>query len=387
MKRLLIILMLAALVVPMSAQEAWTGTFATAPEFTGRGDMPQHSSLSGNTIRQIVKVTTAGKQLRVQLSNEFSDTPVEINGVYIALAKDTSDIDLKTVKWLKFAGKKNVSIPARQALYCDAFSYNLPKLTRLAVTICYGKNTPEHMTSHRGSRTNSYIAKGNVKPGKKYVTIEKLAHWYNIARIEVKAQKPAIAILGNSITDGRGSTTDAQNRWPDFMAEALNGEVGVLNLGIVGNCVVEGGLSEPALKRFDRDILGQNNVDKLIIFEGTNDIGTCGGNYEKKAKQVIDAYKVLIDKAHAKGIKVYGGTITPTKGNGWYSFFHEAMRQTINEWIRKPGNFDGIVDFDELVRDEKDPQKLIKEYSEDWLHLNPKGYEVMGKFAAKKISE
>lgn len=141
MKRLLIILMLAALVVPMSAQEAWTGTFATAPEFTGRGDMPQHSSLSGNTIRQIVKVTTAGKQLRVQLSNEFSDTPVEINGVYIALAKDTSDIDLKTVKWLKFAGKKNVSIPARQALYSDAFSYNLPKLTRLAVTICYGKNT------------------------------------------------------------------------------------------------------------------------------------------------------------------------------------------------------------------------------------------------------
>jgi lysophospholipase L1-like esterase len=201
----------------------------------------------------------------------------------------------------------------------------------------------------------------------------------------VKAKKPAIAILGNSITDGRGSTTDAQNRWPDFMAEALDGEVGILNLGIGGNCVVEGGLSEPALKRFDRDILGQNNIDKLIIFEGTNDIGTCGGAYEKKAQQVIDAYKILIEKAHAKGIKVYGGTITPTKGNGWYSFFHEAMRQTINEWIRKPGNFDGIVDFDELVRDAKDPQQLIKEYSDDWLHLNPKGYEVMGKYAAKVV--
>ena len=158
-----------------------------------------------------------------------------------------------------------------------------------------------------------------------------------------------------------------------------------MNLGIGGNCVVEGGLSEPALKRFDRDILGQNNIDKLIIFEGTNDIGTCGGAYEKKAQQVIDAYKILIEKAHAKGIKVYGGTITPTKGNGWYSFFHEAMRQTINEWIRKPGNFDGIVDFDELVRDAKDPQQLIKEYSDDWLHLNPKGYEVMGKYAAKVV--
>ena len=217
MKRLLTILSLVALVLSASAQELWTGTFATAPEFTGRGDMPQHSALTGNTIRQIVKVTTAGKQLRVQLSNEFSDIPVEINGVYIALAKDTTDIDLKTVKWLKFAGKKNVTIPAHQAIYCDAFNYNLSKLTRLAVTICYGKRTPEHMTSHRGSRTNSYIALGNVKPGKKFVTIEKLAHWYNIAKIEVKAKKPAIAILGNSITDGRGSTTDAQNRWPDFM--------------------------------------------------------------------------------------------------------------------------------------------------------------------------
>ena len=125
------------------------------------------------------------------------------------------------------------------------------------------------------------------------------------------------------------------------------------------------------MKRFDRDILGQTGVDKLIIFEGTNDIGCCGGNYEHVTDTLIACYKVLIAKAKAKGIKVYGGTITPTKGNGWYSFWHEAMRQTVNEWIRKSGAFDEVIDFDE--------------YSDDWLHLNPKGYEAMGKFAAEKL--
>ena len=178
-----------------------------------------------------------------------------------------------------------------------------------------------------------------------------------------------------------------QNRWTDFLSDALNAEkpYGVLNLGIGGNCVVEGGLSEPAMKRFDRDILGQTGVDKLVIFEGTNDIGCCGGNYEHVADTLIACYKVLIAKAKAKGIKVYGATITPTKGNGWYSYWHEAMRQQVNEWIRKGGFFDEIIDFDELVRDPQDPQRLKEEYSDDWLHLNPKGYEAMGKFAAEKL--
>ena len=167
------------------------------------------------------------------------------------------------------------------------------------------------------------------------------------------------------------------------MALALKGEVGVLNLGIGGNCVVQYGLSEPAMKRFDRDILGQKGVKKLIIFEGTNDIGISNGNYEHVADTMIACYKVLIEKARAHGMKVYGGTITPTKGNGWFSFFHEAIRQTVNAWIRTPGNFDEVIDFDKMARDPQDDQKLKAEYSDDWLHLNPKGYDEMGKFAAK----
>ena len=183
----------------------------------------------------------------------------------------------------------------------------------------------------------------------------------------------------------RGSTTDLQNRWPDRMAEALGGQVGVLNLGIGGNCVVEGGLSEPALMRFDRDILGQKGVDRLIIFEGTNDIGTCNADYEQKARRLIEAYGVLIAKARAAGMKVYMGTITPTRGHGWYSFFREAMRQTVNEWIRTNKEIAGVIDFDELTRDAADSQRLKADYSDDWLHLNPRGYEAMGRYAATVI--
>lgn len=377
------------------AQNVWKGTWATAVEWTGKGDMPQ-ASLSNRSCRQIVHVSFGGDELRLKLSNEQSKEPVEITSVYIADTDVSSNwgINSKTVKYLKFGGKKNVTIAPGKAIYSDALKYALRSGQRLTITIDYGRQTPVNATSHRGSRTTSYIVsnvKGKaVKPtDAAFDKQEKAAHWYNLSAIDIKTDKatPVVAILGNSITDGRGSITNRQNRWTDFLSDALNANqpYGVLNLGIGGNCVVEGGLSEPAMKRFDRDILGQMGVDKLIIFEGTNDIGCSSRNYEHVADTLIACYKVLIAKAKAKGIKVYGATITPTKGNGWYSFWHEAIRQTVNEWIRKPGNFDEIIDFDELVRDPQDPQRLKKEYSDDWLHLNPKGYETMGKFAAEKL--
>ena len=376
------------------AQQTWKGTWATAVEWTGKGDMPKES-LSNRSCRQIVHVSFGGKELRLKLSNEFGNQPVEIKSVYIADTDANCNwfIKNKTAKYLSFGGKKTVTIPAGKAIYSDASKYDLKAGQRLTITIDYGKQTPENATSHRGSRTTSYIVNSSHKPArpmdKSFDDGEKVDHWYNLSAIEVNAAEelPVIAVLGNSITDGRGSTTNLQNRWTDFLSDALNQEKphGVLNLGIGGNCVVEGGLSEPAMKRFDRDILGQKGVTHLIIFEGTNDIGCSNGNYEHVADTLIACYKVLIGKAKAKGIKVYGGTITPTKGNGWYSFWHEAIRQTVNEWIRNSGEFDGVIDFDKLVRDSQDPQQLKAEYSDDWLHLNPKGYEAMGKFAAEYI--
>ena len=359
----------------------FTGTWAAAAEWTGRGDMPS-MSLAGNTLREIIQVSIGGEELQLQLSNEFSKEPVEIKSIYVADALDSCDIDRKTVKELKFGGQKSVTIAPGETAMSDNFAYQLKPRQRLAVTICYGE-VPVNMTSHRGSRTTSFIATGQIAAKKKFLAAEKLDHWYSIAQLNVRTdgQVKAVAVLGNSITDGRGSTTNLQNRWPDQMAANL--DCGVLNLGIGGNCVVRGGLSEPALKRFNRDILGQKNVDRLIIFQGTNDIGT-SPHAENTAKELKEAYKTLIKKAREAGIKkVYGATITAFKGNGWYSPYHEAARQDVNEWIRTSGEFDGVIDFDELTRDPSDREKLKKELSEDWLHLNAEGYRVMGEYAAE----
>ena len=390
----LMIALLSLACTGLEAQNVWKGTWATAVEYTGKGDMPKES-LSNRSCRQVVHVSFGGNEMRLKLSNEFSKEPVDIKSVYIADTDASAnwEIKAKTVKYLKFNGKKNVTIAPGKAIYSDDLKFTLKAGQRLSITIDYGEKTPKNATSHRGSRTTSYIVNSSVRTAKpmdkSFVEGEKVDHWYNLSAIDVKTdvKTPVVAVLGNSITDGRGSTTNMQNRWTDFLSDALNAEkpYGVLNLGIGGNCVVEGGLSEPAMKRFDRDILGQTGVDKLVIFEGTNDIGCCGGNYEHVADTLVACYKVLIAKAKAKGIKVYGATITPTKGNGWYSYWHEAMRQQVNEWIRKGGFFDEIIDFDELVRDPQDQQRLKEEYSDDWLHLNPKGYEAMGKFAAEKL--
>ena len=387
MKKLLTIF-LATFALALNAQQ-WTGTWGTAAEFTGPGDMPQKTTLDNTSVRQIVHVSLGGDCLRLQLSNEFSAQPVEIKSVYIADAKDSCDIDRKTARMLRFEGQHNTTIQPGKTIWSDPIKYNLKPLQLLSITVCYGAQVPVNATSHRGSRTTSYIAKGTIKPGKAFNTFERVDHWYNITKIDVPANgRKAIAVLGNSITDGRGTTTNKQNRWTDIMAETLipTNPAGVLNLGIGGNCVVAGGLSEPALKRFDRDILGQSNVETLIIFQGTNDIGTTG-HAEQTVKKLIDAYQTLIDKAHAAGIKkVYGATITPFKGNGWYSVFHETARQVVNEWIRTSGKFDGVIDFDKLVRDPQDKEKIQKQYTDDWLHLNPEGYKVMGQYAAKIIT-
>ncbi len=363
--------------------ESWTGTWATAAEFTGPGDMPA-SSLSNRSLRQVVHVSIGGEVLRVQFSNEFSREPVEIKSVYIADAADSCNIDVRSARFLTFGGRKNVTIAPGEALFSDALKYQLKPLQRLSITINYGAVTPVNATSHRGSRTTSYIISGTSKPKTSFAGGEKVDHWYNAVAIDVATTSTpsGIAVLGNSITDGRGSTTNLQNRWTDFLAEALGGTVPVLNLGIGGNCVVEGGLSEPALKRFDRDILGQRGVKTLVIFEGVNDIGGSKNRVEQKTEKLIEAYKTLIAKAREKGLKVYLGTITPFKKSFYYDHFREASRQTVNDWIRTTDLIDGVIDFDKAVMDKADNKMLKEEYSDDWLHLNPKGYEVMGRFAA-----
>lgn len=390
MKKTLLLAALAAIfmanVQAQSNEPTWTGTWATAVEWTGPNDMPK-ASLSNRSLREIIHVSIGGETLRMQLSNIHSKEPVEIKSVFIANALDSCDIEKKSAKYLTFGGKKSVTIAPGESVYCDVLKYHLTPLQRLSVTINYGNTTPVNASSHRGSRTTSYLMQGEAKPKTKFVPTEKCDHWYNISCIDVQTTEPTpcVAVLGNSITDGRGSTTNMQNRWTDFMAEAYGGKTAVLNLGIGGNAVVRGGLSEPALVRFDRDVLGQQGVTAVVIFEGVNDIGGWKPNHAEVVRDLMKAYTELIKKAKDAGKKVYLGTIMPYFGNSYYNHFSEAARLTINDWIRANKEVDGIIDFDKLVQDPAKPNALLPKYSSDGLHGTPAAYEAMGKFAAEQV--
>jgi lysophospholipase L1-like esterase len=390
MRRLLSAL-LVCLATAVYGESGWTGTWATAPEFTGRGDMPQHCSLTGNTVRETVHVSIGGQVLRLWLSNEFSKETTEIESVYIADVADSTGIVKKTARYLSFDKKRSVTLAPGAAVASDAVKYDLKPLQRLSVTITYGK-TPENMTSHRGSRTTSYIVKGSLKPGAQVVPLERLEHWYSIAAIDVLGEgNDAVAVIGNSITDGRCSTNNTQDRWTDFCAERLQAlgctKTGVLNLGIGGNAVFYGG-GQPAVKRFERDILQQRGITKVIIFEGVNDIGGSRGDAEARAAKLIECYKEMAGQAHAKGLKVYGATITPF-GRSFYDmgFFREAARQTVNAWIRKADCFDGVLDYDAVLRDNDHPSAMQEQYQCDWLHPNPEGYKAIGYYTAEKLAK
>ena len=393
MKRLLVFLMMFCALSTYSLAQNWVGTWATAPQTVVKSFMPYNNCMTNRSVRQVVKVSIGGDVIRLKLSNIYSMQPVEIRSIYIAHAKDSSDIDAKTAQYFKFGNSYKTVIPAGKQIVSDALKFNLRNLERVAITINY-TSAPEIPTVHMGSRTTSYIMKGVTNAHSNFAKAFRENHWYNISGIDVYTMNnnmSAIAIIGNSITDGKCSTDNAQNRWPDVMSEMLQlkhkiTNQGVLNLGIGNNRVtVPGGFGALAKERFDRDILMQSGVKKVVIFEGVNDIGAArSGSSETVARQIIESIQGMVKKAKARKMKVYLGTITPFKGAGYYTHFHEAARLYVNDWIRSQAkNVNGILDFAKLLQDPNDDRRMKREYaSSDWLHPNPTGYKAMGIYAA-----
>ena len=393
MKRLLVFLMMFCALSTYSLAQNWVGTWATAPQTVVKSFMPYNNCMTNRSVRQVVKVSIGGDVIRLKLSNIYSMQPIEIRSIYIAHAKDSSDIDAKTAQYFKFGNSYKTVIPAGKQIVSDALKFNLRNLERVAITINY-TSAPEIPTVHMGSRTTSYIMKGVTNAHSNFAKAFRENHWYNISGIDVYTMSnnmSAIAIIGNSITDGKCSTDNAQNRWPDVMSEMLQlkhkiTNQGVLNLGIGNNRItVPGGFGALAKERFDRDILMQSGVKKVVIFEGVNDIGAArSGSSETVARQIIESIQGMVKKAKARKMKVYLGTITPFKGAGYYTHFHEAARLYVNDWIRSQAkNVDGILDFAKLLQDPNDDRRMKREYaSNDWLHPNPTGYKAMGIYAA-----
>ncbi len=378
-----------------SAKKHWVATWATAEQVVEPHNCPPAPGLGNNSIRQIVQTSISGKEVRVKFSNEFSQGPVTINAAEIARAAtagSSSDIIAGTEVSLTFGGKKSVTIEPGKLVTSDPVKFPMGTRENVAITMHLGEASSTSVTGHPGSRTDSYLIEGQ---GSDFTNAVKTAHWYIINAIEIKAEKKAraVVVLGNSITDGRGSTTNEQNRWTDNLSRRLlankkTRRVSVLNMGLGGNCILNGGLGPTGKSRYPRDLFQQEGVKYIILFEGVNDLGGYG-DATAKAKQIIEVYKQIIDEAHERDILVYGAPVMQFKGNNYYSENHEAGRQQLNQWIRNGGYFDGVIDFDAAMGNPDDPAQLNPKYlfENDYLHPNAEGYVQMGNCIDLKLFE
>lgn len=359
----------------------WVGTWACGPQITEAANLPPSPGLAGNTLRQVLRVSRGGSKLRLRLSNEFGGSPVTMSSVRVALSLGGHTMDMATDTRLSFGGDEALTIAAGEAVFSDAFDFTLEPLAHLAVSIHFESQSGD-VTGHPGSRTTSFLQAGDAVGSASLASAVTTEHWYFITGLDVltDATSGAVVVLGDSITDGKGSTTDQNNRWPDILAERLQASpatasIGVLNLGIGGNAVLSGGIGPTASERFDRDVLGQSGARWLIVLEGVNDIGPSGG--DAMVDPLIEAYQAFIAKSRQAGMLAYGATLLPMAGSIYES--NEAARATVNQWIRSSGAFDAVLDLDAAMRDPAMPTRLLPNYdSGDGLHPSPVGHRRLG---------
>lgn len=368
-------------------EERWTGSWAAAQMLVEPKNMPPAPGLAGNTFRQIIKVSLGGNSLRMRFSNLFGSETMVLKSVNIAPVLQAPAIQEERLKVMSFNGSASITLEAGKEVFSDALDFDLQPGALLAVTIHYGK-VSSRVTGHPGSRTTSYLLEGDQSGNAAFSDAVRTDHWYTIMGLDIQAwrEQANVVCLGNSIIDGRGSGTNKQNRWTDILAARLRADgktshVGVLNLGIGGNCVVRGGLGPTALERFDRDVLSQSGTKWLIILEGINDIGGIRKEEDatRKADEIIEGYKIMIQKAHARGLKVYGGTILPFEKSFYDAPYRQLARNIVNAWIRNSGSFDAVIDFDKEMSSGSESGVILSEmHNGDFLHPNENGYLRMG---------
>lgn len=368
----------------------WVGAWGSSQLDVSAADQLPAAARRDATLRQIVRPSIAGNELRIRLSNAFGEAPLVIANASLARSKDPRhpEVDGRSIVKVRFGGKDHVVIPAGADWLSDPVAMPLAAFTDLAVSL-HIETLPDRQTGHPGSRATSYWTVGDRAEEAAFASATALDHWYLLSGIEVRNCKAAAVVaLGDSITDGRGSTTNGNDRWTDVLARRLAGSRAVINQGIGGNRVLLDGLGPNALARFDRDVLSIPGVTHLVVLEGINDIGmltkdgsVAAEDHSSLVAQVTSAYAQIVARARAHGMKVYGGTLLPFMGMEYYhpTPANEADRQAINAWIRNPGNFDAVIDFDAIMRDPAHPDRLNPAYDiGDAIHPNPAGYKAMG---------
>lgn len=388
-------LLILALGAPAQAREpAWVGAWASSQQVPEPRNALPDAALTDATVRQIVRVTAGGPRIRVRLSNAFGTAPLRFSAVHVGRprAPGSAAIDAASGRVVTFDGRPDITVPAGAEYLSDPVDFAVQALDSVAVSF-HLPAAPAVQTGHPGSRTTTFHLHGQRVADADLPGAEKVVRWYQLAGIDVPAapRSAAIVTFGDSITDGYGVGPDRNERWPDVLAERLQRDpalrrLSVLNHGIGGNRLLLDGLGPNALARFERDVLAQTGVRYVIVLEGVNDLGTAAQagpmSPEAHARLVADmigVYRQMVARARARGIKAIGATILPFAR----SFYkpeaaHEADRQALNAWIRAPGNFDAVIDFDAVMRDPAQPDRMRADLdSGDRLHPSMAGYRAM----------
>ncbi len=372
----------------------WVGSWFCSQQIPEPHNALPPEDLRDATLRQVVHLSAGGTAIRIHLSNSFGVAPLHLTAVHVArpTSISTAQIDTSTDKAFRFAGQGDVLIPPGAEYVSEPLQLAVQPGSDLTVSIHYD-DPPQQQTGHPGSRATSYLTHGDLVSAADLPDAKKIEHWYQISAVDVLSDADAFSVvaLGDSITDGHGATTNGNNRWPDLLARRLQAagfhNIGVLNAGIGGNNLLKDGLGPNALARFDRDVLSPTGVRFVIVLEGVNDLGGLArtrqaspADHSELVRRIIGVYEQIIDRAHAHKLLVIGATILPYVGSNYYrpDAASEADRQNVNNWIRKSGRFDSVVDLDQVARDPAHPEMLLPAYdSGDHLHPSPTGYEAM----------
>jgi lysophospholipase L1-like esterase len=359
----------------------WVGTWAAPPGTFVAGTANGYPNYS---IRNVVHTSVGGSQARVRLSNTFGTSPLTFGHVTIAVAASGTSPAAKpgTMRTLTFGGAESVVAPAAAEVLSDPVALTVPRDADLLVTT-YTPTPSGPVTYHAFTAQTSFLTRDGdfaaQESGAAFT--EQTNAWHYVSGVEVRSSaRGSVVTFGDSITDGVGSTTNANRRWPDLLSDRLHGRLGVLNAGISGNRLLldvpGSAFGRNALARFADDVASLGDVRTMIVLEGVNDIQQTPNQTDPA--MIISAYRQLIAQAKARGIKVIGATILPFKGWRAWNETLEVTRVAVNDWIRTSGAFDSVIDFDRVTRDPADPERLLAAYdSGDHLHPNDTGYQAM----------
>jgi lysophospholipase L1-like esterase len=379
-------------------RSTWVATWAASPQSASPDPDESLLKIEDQTVRERLRVSVGGPQIRIRLSNEFGSTPLVVGSATVALPTSPTSIKLSSIHTVTFNGSNSVTIPTGAPILSDPIALPLTHGTEISLSLYFPKRiaTPTihalalkyAVVSQHGDHTHAETIEGGTQTESSIL----------VSAVLVPAQpsQRLLVAFGDSVTDGDGSTIEADHNWPDDLVRRLgslpsSSNLAIVNEGIAGNRLLSDDFGVSSLARFDRDALAQPGITHIVLLEGMNDIcfpgAKLGGEYLanptdiRTADDVIGAYRQLIDRAHARGIRLIGATLTPFEGvviPGYYSESKEAMRQAINKWIRTSGSFDAVIDFDAVVRDPDHPSRLLPRFtSKDHLHPNDAGYKAM----------